>query len=201
MKNNKKRLLIIALLLVAVIGLTGYGAYSYYATQGYFETEEASSEDSENVINITGSFKPTVEGVGGPSGSSYSSDPFLGNGGTVYLNCPESSSGHETIRCTASVTVRNQGTTGIYVNVHDASSSASVNYGNISVSASEPSFNWYEDQYISRGDSKTLNISVDVNVGSSTEVSSDEEEIVYEPVDGGEISASVSFKITATQEY
>lgn len=200
MQNKKKMLLVIALLLVALFGVTGYGAYSYYATQGSFETEDASSEDSENVIRITGTFKPTVDGVGGPSGSSSSGNSFLGNGGTLYLTCPETSSGHETITCTTSVTVKNEGTTGIYVDVEDASSDTNVEYGSVTASAEEPEFNWNET-YISAGSSRQLNISVDVNVGSSNEVSDDTEEIVYGPVEGGEIKASVSFKIGVTQEH
>lgn len=200
MQNKKKMLLVIALLLVALFGVTGYGAYSYYATQGSFETEDASSEDSENVIRITGTFKPTVDGVGGPSGSSSSGNSFLGNGGTLYLTCPETSSGHETITCTTSVLVKNEGTTGIYVDVEDVSSNASTEYGSVTASAEEPEFNWTE-AYISDGSSRQLNISVDVNVGSSNEVSDDTEEIVYEPVEGGEIKASVSFKIGVTQEH
>ncbi len=197
-KKDRKKLLVIALFLFAVIGLTGYGAYSYYATQGSFDTERATSEDDDNVIRITGSFNPVVDGTA----DSNSGNGFLGEGGTIDLDCPETSGGHETITCTASVQVRNEGSTGITVEVEDGSSSANVESGNITVSAENPSFNWSENRTtISAGQSETLGISVDVNVGSSSEVSDDNEVLVDTPVAGGEIKASVSFRLVATQNH
>ena len=98
-KNNKKRLAILILLLVALVGVTGYGVYSYYYTQGSFNTQEASDESSDNVIRITGEFNPIVDGTG----DSSSGNEFLGRGGSIDLDCPDSSGGHERIKCTAKV--------------------------------------------------------------------------------------------------
>ena len=196
-KKDKKRLIIILLLLVALVGVTGYGVYSYYYTQGTFDTEDATDDDDENVIRITGEFNPTLDGMG----SSNSGSAFLGNGGSVSLECPDSTTGHETITCTTSVTVRNEGTTSIDVEVLDGNSSASSS-NNISVSAENPTYNWGEDDAttISAGSSETLTISVDVNVGSDDTVGSSEAQLVTSPVESGTLTASVSFRLKATQE-
>ena len=144
MKNNKKKLFILALLLFTAFGVVGYGVYSYYYTEGTVDTESASSEDSDNVIRITGSFNPTTNtsGESGSSGSSGSGG-FLGNGGTLYLECPETTSGHETITCSTTVSVYNEGSTGIYVNYYDASSDASSS--DATVSAESPRLEWSGD--------------------------------------------------------
>ena len=75
-KQGKKKLLILALLLFAVVGIAGYGVYSYYWTQGNFK---AASQDIEVL-----SFDPetTID----------ETTKFLGEGGAVTLTCPSSSS-------------------------------------------------------------------------------------------------------------
>ena len=206
MKNNndKKKILIIVLLLVAMIGVVGYGAYSYYYTQGEFEQEDATSESDDNVITITGVFNPEYY-ISPTSGQSDSGSNFLGRGGTLNLSCPETTGGHERIECTASVEIRNQGSTGIYVDYHDAYASASSS--DTDVYAESPSFSWSDDSYseyghyISNGSSITLYVSVYVDVGENDYISSGDAQFVDAPVSSGSLDASVSFRISATQSH
>ena len=202
MKKNKKKILVLALLLFTFVGVIGYGVYSYYYTEGTVDTVSASDESSDNVIRITGSFNPTVESYAssGSSGSG-SSGGFLGSGGTVYLDCPETTGGHETITCSATMTVRNEGSTGIYVYYYDTYSYASSS--DATVDADSPDLYWSgegsSETYISSGSSATLNISVDVNVGSTSSISDSEAQLVTEPISSGSLSASVSFRLHASQ--
>ena len=206
MKNNKKKILLIALLLFVVVGFASYGAYSYYYTQGSFDTVRASDESSDNVIRITGSFNPTMDGYSsGSSGSGSSGSAFLGNGGTIYLDCPEKSGGHDTITCTATLSVYNSGSTSIYVSYYDTSFSASSSDADVSISSS--SMGWGSNEggssetYISSGSSSTLYISVDVNIGNSTNVSYNEPQLVTDPVLGGSLTVYASLTLSATQYH
>ena len=204
--KNKKKVLVLTLLLFAVIGLAGYGVYSYYYTQGEFASDSASSEDDDNVIRITGSFNPLADTGSGSSGASGTGEAFLGNGGTLALECPESTGGHERITCTSSVVVKNEGSTGIYVEYYDSYSSASSS--DTDVYAESPDFRWESGEwnesrstYISAGSNKTLYVSVDVNVGDDEHISSGEAQLVNDPVTSGQLSASVSFRLEATQDH
>ena len=198
--KNKKKIFVLALLLFAAIGVIGYGVYSYYYTEATFENETASSEDSDNVIRITGSFNPITD-ASGPSGATATSS-FLGNGGELSLECPETTGGHETINCTASLTVRNEGSTEIRVQYYDVSSDASSSEATVSVDST--SLNWgsydYDNYtYISPGSSATLYASVDVNVGSSSSIDSGDGVYVDSPVSSGSLEAYVSFRLEARQ--
>lgn len=203
-KNNKdkKKLLIMLLFLFTIIGLTGYGVYSYYYTTGSFDTVSAQDNpDADNVIRITGSFNPTYYGGSAASGSSGSGGSFLGNGGSIPLECPETTNGNETIYCTATVTVRNEGSTGINVRYYDGSASASrsdggdVDTGSLSLSWS----NSYESSiYISNGSSETLNLSVPVYTNGNGSSSNTPEE-VSEPVSSSTLTAYASFYLDASQ--
>ena len=203
MTKNTKKALIMALLLFTFIGVVGYGVYSYYYTEGSVATPSASGdENADNVIRITGSFNPTFT-TGGSSGSSGSGGSFLAQGGTVTLDCPSITGGYETITCTASVTVHNEGSTEISVYYDDEYASASSE--DVTVSAGSPSLSWgsssseYSSTIISAGSNETLHISVDVNVGSYNYISDNTAHLVTEPVESGTLNAYVSFRIGASQ--
>ena len=181
-KNNKKKLLIIFLFLFALVGVVGYGAYSYYFTKG----EVQSNSDSIEVL----SFDPRV--------STSSGESFLGSGGSVELDCPDSTRGGETLTCTGTLTVSNNGGTNIYLSLDDISTSYSKD-GYIEASTGDASFEW-EDDTLAPGESTTLTISVPVTVGSSGGASSDPVE-VYDTVNGGSVSVTANFKIIATQSH
>ena len=198
--KNKKKMLVIALLLFVAVGFAGYGVYSYYYTQGSFDTESAGgSEDADNVVRITGSFKPSTNGIGG-SGME-NTQGFFEDGGQVYLTCPEDV-GFGTTTCTGEITVYNEGSTTIYVSYYDTSSSASSS--DFYVTTDSPSFYWeYSDYdstaYISAGSSKTLHFNVDVNISSSDDPS-EEAQLVTDPVSSStNVEAYVRFKLSATQ--
>ena len=196
-KKDKKKLILVLLLLVALVGVTGYGVYSYYYTQGTVKNEDQS--DDENVIRITGEFDPEVDG----GGDSSSGNGFLGNGGTLSLTCPSTAPGHGRITCTGSITVRNEGTTPIYVSVYSASADTEVTNGNVALYAGEPSFDWENGKtLIQPGYSETLNVSVDVSVGSNDSIDTDQGQLVDAPVSAGDFKATVSFTLKASQrEY
>lgn len=199
MKNkDNKKMLVLVLLLVAVIGVVGYGTYSYYFTQGEF-AQDTSYYD--NYIQITDSFFPRV----GSGSSSAGYNEFLGNGGTMELECPEYSSGHERIQCTGSLIIDNSGSVAFNLNYDDASAEATSS--EVETYAETPTFSWSggtpsdNGVVLSSGGRATLNISVYVNVGKNETISSSDAEEVFAPVSSGNLSASVRFKVTATQVH
>lgn len=196
--KNKKKMLVLVLLLFVAVGFAGYGVYSYYYTQGSFNTESAGgSEDADNVVRITGSFKPSTNGIGG-SGMD-NAQGFFDEGGQVYLTCPENVS-FGTTTCTGEITVSNEGSTEIYVDYYDTTSSASSS--DFYVTADSPSFYWSSgDGYISAGSSQTLRFSVDVNISNSADPS-EEAQLVTDPVtSSSNVEAFVRFKLSATQSH
>lgn len=200
MKKNKKKTLVIALLLFALVGIAGYGVYSYYYTIGTVDTPTATSDSDENVINITGSFNPRIAD-NNASSSSSSSDQFLGQGGSINLNCPEKVGANETFTCTASATVRNSGSTPIRVEYEDFYPNVSSDNANVSIESSSISWSNTSSSYttISAGSSETIYIEVEVKTGNSTSVASDQPELVTEPIASGSLNAYASFRLEARQ--
>lgn len=197
-KKDKKKLLVLALFLFAIVGFAGYGVYSYYFTQGSFDSDsdtiQVASFDPETVIN-------------------GSSSEFLGNGGTVSLDCGGSSgyyhsNGKETITCTGSVEVHNNGGTDIDVEYFETSSGVNGSGMSLSADTSNLKFDWsnsYDSSTtrISAGSSDTLNISVDVVVdnGATNGMDNENAEEVSSPIYGGEFSVDVDFRLKATQVH
>ena len=124
-KNNKKKILILALLLFIIVGFAGYGVYSYLYAQKDF-----SGSDTVSVV----AFDPEVE--------ISSSENFLGSGGTVELSCPTSSSGNGTVTCTQELEVKNNGGTNITVTVTPGDSDEYNENHYFEGEASSPTFNW-----------------------------------------------------------
>ena len=186
-KKDRKKLLVLVLLLFAVVGTVGYGVYSYYWTQGNYENETSSGSGDDATIYLNGKFDPEIE-----NGS------FLSDGQTIELTCPESG-GKGTVTCTGKVTIVNEGTTKISVETLDGESSVSKD-GYIDVTAKETSFTWTSET-INAGSSETLYVSVDVDVdnGTTNGINSSEAEEVTDSVPGGSFTVKTSFKIKATQ--
>ncbi len=140
MKNNKKKkILVIALLLFAIIGVAGYGVYSYYWTQGSFGTSSSGS----NAVYLNGSFNPHTSDNG-----SY----ILGYGGSIELTCSEPDSNKE-VTCTGSTTIVNDGSTAVDVEVLNP-----TYYGYNYVSNNyTPTFNWTSKR-IEAGSSAELTV-------------------------------------------
>lgn len=194
MKKNKKKIFVLALLLFAAIGVVGYGVYSYYYTEGTIENESATSEDSDNVIRITGSFDPYVSQDSGIN-------TFLGDGGTIELSCPERVGVNETATCSTTLHVYNRGSRDIRVSYYDVYSNATSSDASVSVDST--SMRWsgsnYSDVTISPNSSSDLNIDVVVSVGDSGGTPTEEPQLVTSPVDGGSLEAYVSFRLDATE--
>lgn len=195
--NNKKKMLVIVLLLVVMLGVVGYGAYSYYYTIGTLNTPAATSTGDENVINITGSFNPYVTDEG-----ESSSDRFLGAGGSVTLSCPQTIGPNETFYCESSLTVHNSGSTPISVSYYDFD--PNISSDDVTVSIESSSISWDNSNYsyitIEPNDSEHLSIRVQIKVGDSTSVPGDEPILVNEPVTGGgSFSAYANFRLSASQ--
>ena len=199
-KRDKKKVLVLGLLLFAVVGLAGYGVYSYYYTVGTVNTPSATSDSDENVINITGSFNPRVESSSAESGVS-GVDQFLGNGGSIPLTCPDKVGANETFTCTAYATVRNSGSTPIRVSYEDFYPNVSSSDATVSVVSSSISWSNTSSSYttISSGSSETIYIEVEVKTGNSTSVASDQPELVTEPIASGSLNAYASFRLEAEQ--
>lgn len=178
-KKERKKFLAIVLLLICVIGVTGYGAYSYFWTKGSFEGTETIS---------VASFDPETDVNG-----------FIGNGGTVRLTCPNAENGYGTVNCTGSVQVTNNGGTPIEVTISDGQSYVD-HYGDsdsATATAGDPTFGW-TTATIQSDNSKTLSISVPVTV-SSEFASEQGYERTSEEYDGESFEVTVTFDIKAKQ--
>ena len=189
-EKDKKKLLVLVLLLFTVVGLTGYGVYSYFFTEGdfigYGSTVEIAAFNPETTIRGT--------------------TKFLGSGGSVIITCPDYNGGNN-VTCTGSVLVSNNGDRDITVEVLDTKSGKqilnSVNETeNVDqdVVVSAPSFNWTTTT-IAAGESATLNISVDTeltsNFSSDTAVDAGSGERHID----GRWAIEVSFKLKASQVH
>ena len=179
-KSDKKKLFILILLLFVVIGVSGYGAYSYFYTSGSF-----SGSDTVDIA----SFDPQVD---------YSGD-FLGHGGTMQLTCPDSELGNETVNCTGTLSVYNNGGTDITVSTSNESADVDpLTSDVVTATAGTPSFSW-SNTTITSGSSETLTVTVPVSLSGCFGSSSSCERT--EPYDGEAISVSVSFIIRAEQVH
>ena len=180
-KNGKKKLLILVLLLFVVLGVTGYGAYSYFWTSGSF-----SGSDTVDIA----SFDPEVDISG----------DFLGHGGTMTLTCPNSELGNETVYCTGDLTVSNNGGTDITVEVSNATATAQhySSSDDVTATAGTPTFSW-TDTTISSGSSETLTVTVPVDLSSN--FGDSEAHARNEAYNGEDIEVNVSFTITAAQVH
>ena len=193
---KKRKLLIIALLLFAVIGIAGYGAYSYYYTESTMSTETPNDANADNVIRITGEFNPWVSV---PS----LSEGFLGNGGSIALVCPEKTGINKQITCESTVEVQNNGSTPIRVSYSNFYTSASSDDISVSVANSHIGWNDSSNSYIviEPSSHSNLYISAIVNVGNpgNNNIGNDEPELVTGPVESGSLTAYASFSLSATQ--
>ena len=179
-KQNKKKSLILVLLLFVLVGIAGYGVYSYFYTSGSY----SASDD----VSIA-AFDPEING------------DFLGNGGTLTLTCPSDEDGSGTVECTGSLTVSNNGDTAITV----ATSNASVHldelsHDNVTATAGTPVFAWEGNSTtIEAGNTKTLDVTVPVSLSSN--FASGEGYSRDSEYTGEAIGVTVSFQITATQVH
>lgn len=182
MKNNKdkKKVLAIALLLFAIVGVVGYGAYSYYTTEGEFAESGNTNSDSDNVVHLNATFDPNID----------HGEYTIGYGGSVDLTCTEPDSNNQ-ITCSGSANVCNDGTSAVDVEVLEASSYATTyvsdNY--------TPTFGWTSTR-ISSGSCRTLTVSATSTIQDGTV--SQEEEVVTDPVYITP-EMGVYFKLRATQ--
>lgn len=190
-KKDKKKSLILVLLLFAVIGLAGYGVYSYFWTDGDFSGQSDTVE--------VASFDPRI---------GYSDGNFVGDGGSLTLICGDSESGSGTVTCTGAVDVYNNGGTDITVEVDENEVSTDTNeihVDNGEVTVGTPTFSW-SNTTITPNSSETLTVTVPVEVDSDFASGTAYER--NEPYNGDtsngyddEFSVTVSFRIIATQAH
>lgn len=162
MKNIKnKKKIILVLFLICVFGIAGYGVYSYYFVTGTFS--------NSTYVNI-GSFDPRTV-------INEDTDSFLGSGGEILINCPNLQTGNETIDCVGSITVRNDGSGPINVEVLNVTAGTGESYSEggeegaeepeepeeSDIVASDPILNW-STKTLAAGETAVLNITVPTTV-------------------------------------
>ena len=180
-KRNKKKMLIIALFLFAVVGIAGYGVYSYYWTEGDFSA-------GADRIYIT-SFNPRVYVSNG--------DSFLGDGGSVSLDCPDpeySGTGTgTTITCTADLVVTNSGEVPFDLEVLNQNGERDLEF----------EYSWEDSEehngVITLHDSDTLHIEKEVDLGTYVYSSNPVE--ATGPSSNSYVDVTVDFKLRATQVH
>lgn len=185
-KSDRKKLFILILLLFVVIGVSGYGAYSYFYTTGEF--------NASDTVEIA-SFDPEVSG------------DFLGHGGSIILTCPDSGLGNETVQCTGELEVTNYGGTNIVLSIPEGAT-ASVNQyykDAVQATAGTPSFSWGSGTTLSPDQSSTLTVTVPVTLSScfgDFERACQRSEPYNEYEDEKEkVEVTVSFKVKAEQAH
>ena len=200
MKNNKRKLIILALLLFAAIGFSGFGAYSYYWTQGNFDTKEGTIRTDKS-FDPEGIYEINYDSNGNPS---YNYQ-YLGSGGVVDFSCTNDANGYLT--CTGLSPVYNNGNTTVSVTYQNFSVTSSS--GDIDVSSVTPTYKWvYGDNQestsssisLDSGESATLvtTFSLPVYVGIPSEA-----EEVNAPVTGvnSDLTMSIDLYSEQTSDY
>ena len=148
-KKDKKKLLILVLFLFAIVGIAGYGAYSYFWTDGTITGRS-------DTVTIS-SFDPQV---------SYNGS-FIGNGGEITLTCPNTANGTGVIDCSGTIEVYNNGGTDIEVSVSNGTASVDpIYYDSASAVPGDPSFVW-DKTVLAPQETAELTISVPVTINSA----------------------------------
>lgn len=180
-KYGKKKLFILVLLLFMIIGIAGYGVYSYFYTSGSYTART-------NDISIA-SFNPNIDG------------DFLGDGGTLTLTCPESETGSGTVECTGTLQISNGGNTDIDLSISDVLVNLDeISHDNVTAEAGTPVFVWENGgTTIGAGNNKRLTVTVPVTL--SSDFASSEGYSRDSAYEGEAIGVTVSFKITAEQVH
>ena len=187
-KSDRKKLFILILLLFLVIGVSGYGAYSYFYTTGEF--------NASDTVEIA-SFDPEVDVSGN----------FLGHGGSIILTCPDSRLGNETVQCTGQLTVTNYGGTNIVLSIPEGATASveTMNQDAVQATAGTPSFSWGSGTTLSPDQSSTLTVTVPVTLSScfgDSERACKRSEAYNEYEDEKEeVEVTVSFKVKAEQAH
>lgn len=185
--KNKKKMLLALLIVFALVGIVGYGVYSYYWTRG---TVTGSSS-----VNIH-SFNPQI----------YANEgwKFLGEGGTIYLSCPDGavlgSNEDDYVDCTAELQIENEGSTAVTLEVEDAEGSVRKDYWEGTV---EPVFSW-TTKTIDANSSTTLVITARVRIDREAQYGSenvDGDAVYVTSAVGGYSAPSVTFKLKASEDY
>lgn len=183
MKEKKKKVLVLALLLLAVAGVAGYGVYSYFWTKGEFT---ASGDVQVATFDVN---------------TDLTDGGFISNPGKISVSCPDTN-GNGSVTCTGSATITNSGGTSVVVEILNGhASNEGHKYMNGTVN--NPDFDW-ETVTLAAGESKTLNVDVDVT-SISNDFDSDTSYEASDPIEsgqyGGYISLTVDFDIKATQVH
>jgi len=199
MKKNKKKILIIALLLFTIIGLTGYGVYSYYWTQGDFTS-------SDGQIRTNKVFDPEGLHEYNEDSDSYNMS-FLGDGGEVKLVCADDDyDGYLT--CTGYSPVGNDGN--VSINVSYSNFNITCDDDSVDISSITPTFTWtYVDDdghdHTSSSSSITLDEDEEATLVTTFEIespgTSSTPEQVSAPVAGNTLELGMTIDLTATQVH
>jgi len=196
--KNKKVKIVIVLLLLAVAGIVGTGAYSYYWTKGNFDT-------SGGYIRTNKRFDPQGLKKYDEEYDSYNMD-FLGDGGDVKLVCSdEDADGYRT--CTGYSPISNDGNVRIIVS--HSNFELHSDGDTINVSSITPTYKWvYEDNNgyervdysetfeLNEGKSATLVTTFKIKVGTGSTAHE-----VTAPVIGNTENLTMSIDLKATQYH
>lgn len=189
-KNNKKKFLGVFLFLFALAGVVGYGAYSYYWTDGSVSSNTESIE--------VASFNPTLY-VNGEHTFLH-----IGDESGITLDCPSTSNGVEVVTCTGTVEVYNNGDTDIILSVDTDDSEISTHQesGSVNTNVTDVTYSWSSTS-VSPGSYSTLTVTayIDFDNGTSGGFDGDSAEYVLYAVSGGTTEVTANVVIIATQAH
>lgn len=198
-KKSKKKILIIILFLFAVIAIAGYGVYSYYWTEGTFNTNSAQVE----IL----SFNPTASSFGCNSGATTQED-FLGKGGKLILECGQEGAsntidenhydtdGDTTLICRGMLTVCNRGDTQITVEIDENNATTQIinKPTALNITATRPTF-LYNPDGIDKDQCSDIEVTTNVVLDGSSPIK------VNAPVTDPSFDVVASFSIKAIQAH
>ncbi len=186
-KEKTKKIVILVLFAIAVIGLVGYGVYSVEYESNTFVTEASVT---------VGAFDPQT--IVGDTAS------FLGSGGLVTITCPTITDDGETI-CTGSMTVKNNGNGPIVVEILEPDEEDEYSAPRVveddsyyEAEVAYPTFSW-NSKTLAPNETAILNISVSLQITSDYNSDS---EVTYEngyPYESSSGSIDVNFRMRASQ--
>lgn len=188
--KKKGLMIIIGIFILAIVGFGGYKVYSYYTTEGDFNTNSVGDDPNNGAIILDKVFSPRVSHDGDITDLE---GDFLNGSFSMTLTCGTAGAdGYAT--CVGQTNVINKGTDPLDVLIEDARYSFNDSFYE-STEIADSSFNWVSTT-IPAGEHRLLTLTVNVQVVSDYIL--ENEESVSAPVTDEYSTVYVGFSMTAS---
>ena len=188
-KNNRRKILLIALIVFAIAGVIGYGVYSYYWAEGNVTV-------TSDAIRIS-KFDVEVSKYADTNSKTFiASSPDFGEEASCSYNSEDNK-----FHCSANLTIYNDGDNDVVLSASDFSASfTNSDYGELEIVEVTSDL----DGSLSSGSERHFSVSATVKNNDSSYVYTNDtmSTQLYQPVVySANTPVEISFKITATEVH